>query len=51
MTLDEVRRTPLSEESKRRIDSAKYVDDPENPPLTEEELGNLRKAVFQAEKD
>ena len=47
MTLDEVRRTPLSEEAKRRIDNATYVEDPENPPLTEEELRNLRPAYLR----
>lgn len=47
MTLDEVKRTPLSEEAKRRLDNAEYVDDPENPPLTEEELKNLSPAYLR----
>ena len=47
MSLDEVRRTPLSEEGKKRIDSAVYVAEPENPPLTEEELNNLSPAYLR----
>jgi len=47
MTLDEVKRTPLSEEAKRRLDNAEFVADPENPPLTDEELKNLRPAYLR----
>ena len=47
MTLDEVKNTPLSEEGKQRIDNARYTADPENPPLTEEELRNLRPAYIR----
>lgn len=42
--LNEVRKTPLSEEAKKRIDSAVYVSDSDNPPLTAEELRNLKPA-------
>ena len=47
MTLDEVRKTPLSEEAKKRIDNAVYVSDSDNPPLTAEELRNLKPAYVR----
>ena len=45
--LNEVRKTPLSEEAKKRIDSAVYVSDSDNPPLTAEELRNLKPAYVR----
>lgn len=47
MTLDEVRKTPLSEEAKKRIDNAVFVSDSDNPPLTTEELKKLKPAYVR----
>lgn len=42
ITLEELQSKKMSEETKERIQNAVYVYDEENPPMTKEELANLR---------